>query len=271
MWWFGKFVRGFRSLLLFVLVSDYSPFRPLILPVWKSMELPVTKLLNAPTVSSANTPESECRDYLTTAWRETKLRELSMIGLIGSISSAAITGCFSLYLFQTAHWATQGLFFGGLFISIMTLVTVLQQTTTLYRIGGDTYGLAKLRRILTSQYSTDGGQAAPSMLQIYVWQTPILLLNFTLIIFLLGLTLLVLPLVEKNLLTLPAANFAKVFGPIAIFALLNYAIPTIFLVLAVDKAEKEPNSSLPGPNGHQNNGAVLVGVNVQQVGAKTKP
>lgn len=77
------------------------------------------------------------------------------------------------------------------------------------------------------------------MLQIYVWQAPILLLNFTLIIFLLGLTLLVLPMMNQGFFSSDAANVGKVFGPIACFALINYILPAALLLYAVDESEKQ--------------------------------
>jgi len=225
------------------------------------METPISSILQAhPNPAKV----SESRDALTREWRETKLKELGVIGLVvcdlqsltfcldihtwqASISSAAITGCFSLSNFTDADWYVHGLFFGGLFTSIITLVTVLQQTTTLNRLGADEKGLIRLRKVLSSQGTKNGNHPAPSMLQIYVWQAPILLLNITLVMFLLGLALLVLPVFHKSFSGSEEAKVGKLFGPIALFALLNYLVPAILLVYAVEDSENQPPLVLPPP------------------------
>ncbi|KAH0547903.1 hypothetical protein GP486_008356 [Trichoglossum hirsutum] len=91
------------------------------------------------------------QDILTQNWLTSKRQELGAIGVTAAIASASVTGCFSLDSFNDSHWATKGLFFGSLGLSIVAMIAVLQQTTALASFGTDARSLKRIRAIISKR------------------------------------------------------------------------------------------------------------------------
>lgn len=75
-------------------------------------------------------------------------------------------------------------------MAVISITSASQQNNILRKLTSHMDGFEKLRRILRSQRKA-GGQYRESRLQHFVWQTPIMLLNFSIIIYIIGFLILI--------------------------------------------------------------------------------
>ena len=74
-------------------------------------------------------------------------------------------------------------------MALISITTSTQQSILLHRMGGHTEGLDRLQDLLRSSKTAAGGPAKPRMVQLYVWQIPVNLLNVSIVLFLIGLAI----------------------------------------------------------------------------------
>ena len=90
---------------------------------------------------------------------------------------------------QEAAWPIRSLWYTGLICTIGSISVATQQSISLYRFSATDRGLKRIRTILGGRQN-GGGKWQPAMSQVYVWQTPVMLLRFGIVLFLLGLLVL---------------------------------------------------------------------------------
>ena len=76
-------------------------------------------------------------------------------------------------------------------MSLTSVCLATQQGVSLNRISGYSDGLSRIRAILGSRRGLIGTVVMPHWDQIYVWQGPIMLLNISVILFIVGLVIMV--------------------------------------------------------------------------------
>lgn len=91
-------------------------------------------------------------------------------------------------------WLPTGLWYSSLVLDLVAICLATQQSVALNRLSCYKDGLSKIRFVLGHmQPSKDGRPETwePRRLQLYVWQTPIMLLNFSILLFIIGLSVMI--------------------------------------------------------------------------------
>jgi len=170
---------------------------------WLSMYRPIESLLSAPSDVE--------KDLLTATWRDRKLAELTFVGVTVRANStivllwfvmlsssqcglvaSVISAAFTWHPLQQIPWGTAGLWYGALLMALTSICLATQQAVFLNRLSGYSDSLSRIRGILGSQPQFLGRPKAdpmPNWDQLYVWQTPIMLLNFSVILFIVGIVI----------------------------------------------------------------------------------
>jgi hypothetical protein len=166
---------------------------------WKANHKPLKALLN-----SADSK----KDALTKTWREQKISELTSVGvavihspstlhlpqltypqcaILASIVTGAI-GWPSDASMPAPPWITMAAWYSSLILGLTSLSSAMQQSLTLYRLGCYEDSLPRLRAILgRRQRRVDGSTFwTVRWSQMVVWQVPVMLLNFAILLFIGG-------------------------------------------------------------------------------------
>jgi len=141
----------------------------------------------------------------------------------------------------------RALWYSSLLLALTSLSIATQQGVTLRRLSSHKEGLLFVRMLLGRPKKLQHDAVEPRLAQLYVWQTPVMLLNFSIILAVLGLAVLIVDKAEKSgwsnadmqvqsrVLQLSEAYEAEslkilaVFGSAGVFAALNYLFSTVFL------------------------------------------
>ena len=96
---------------------------------------------------------------------------------------------------QTPSQLPSGLWYGSLVLSLAAICLAMQQSVALSRLSSYNDYASRIRALLgqklLSKDSDRGETWVPSKLQLYFWQTPIMLLNFGILAFMVGLGIMV--------------------------------------------------------------------------------
>ncbi|KAL9082218.1 MAG: hypothetical protein Q9159_006614 [Coniocarpon cinnabarinum] len=95
-------------------------------------------------------------------------------------------GSLSWYVAQNASWSVRSLWYAGLVCTIGSISVATQQSISLYRFSATKNGLKHIRSVLGGR-ENERGVREPGAFQVYVWQVPVMLLRFGIVLFLLGL------------------------------------------------------------------------------------
>lgn len=98
-----------------------------------------------------------------------------------ALLTGIVTAALSWQDSTTIHWVTHGLWYGSILINVTSIFLATQQSVTLNRLRCYQDCWQRIRRIL-------GTGPRPHKIQLFVWQAPIMLLNFAAILFVIGLT-----------------------------------------------------------------------------------
>ncbi|KAE8863119.1 hypothetical protein PTNB73_06326 [Pyrenophora teres f. teres] len=121
-----------------------------------------------------------------TQWRVDKLQELSVVNVTAALIASVVSGAFSWPMVDEAPWTAKASFYSTLFISLSAVAAGAQQSIALDRYGQHPEGIRQLQELLRG-----GSSGSVSWLQLYVWQLPIMLLNISIVLFLVGLLILI--------------------------------------------------------------------------------
>jgi hypothetical protein len=163
---------------------------------------PVEQLLNAPIAHQKD---------LSRVWKDGKLAELSFVGLgvstsqqtcwqlqmntaelipieQGALISGVYASAFSWYNTPPQPWTLKSSWYSGLLFALVSISIATQQSVALHRLAGNEDGLLRLCMILSYRQNE---KLKPRYLQIFIWQAPVMLLNISIFLFLLGLAIVV--------------------------------------------------------------------------------
>lgn len=112
--------------------------------------------------------------------------------------ASVVSGSFTWPQPDTIPIATLGCWYSALIFALTSVSSATQQAVTLNRLSTYSNGLTRIRLLLASrtpsEQAHDGHNAQhnrPSLRQLYVWQTPIMFLNFSILLYIAGLMTLV--------------------------------------------------------------------------------
>ncbi len=196
-----------------VLETVTSLFHVIFVP-WRSSYEPIKSFLNV---------ENDLKDVQTSSWRDRKLAELTFVGITVSLveplfpavkncrrglrltrsllhsQCALITGA----VVQAVTWPQAqtpsklplGLWYSSLVLSLVAICLATQQSVALNRTSSYRDCTSRIRSLLGQKLLSEDSDRSetwvPRMLQLYVWQTPIMLLNFGILAFVIGLGIMV--------------------------------------------------------------------------------
>ncbi|KAI1763110.1 hypothetical protein GGR53DRAFT_498623 [Hypoxylon sp. FL1150] len=169
--------RSLLNLLKFIL-----PFHA---AAWCAVSEPITRFLEE--------PGDDERDRLTVRWKETNLSQLQAIcvssALIGGVVSASYTWPVLGNLAASNRSTVMAIWYSALVMALTSVATSAQQAVALNRLATHPEGLQRIRDLLGKQ--TAPGVWRPRKLQLIIWQTPISLLNSSIVLYAVGLSVLV--------------------------------------------------------------------------------
>ncbi|KAK4209373.1 hypothetical protein QBC37DRAFT_324064, partial [Rhypophila decipiens] len=173
------------NILQSIPLGSVKRFFQIIFAPWPSTYEPIKSLLNAPTAAE--------KDLLTATWRDRKLAELSFVGITCGLVAGVISAAFSWQPVDDIPWSTAGLWYGALLMNLTSICLATQQGVSLNRLSGYSDSLSKIRNLLGSAgfHRQHRVTVTPHWDQLYVWQTPIMLLNVSIILFITGVVILI--------------------------------------------------------------------------------
>jgi hypothetical protein len=127
--------------------------------------------------------------------------------------------------------AAVGCWYSALIFALTSVSSATQQAITLNRLSTYSNGLTRIRLLLAaeteSEQADDGHDARhkrPSLLQLYVWQTPIMFLNFSILLYIAGLMALVFQVATQQW-----GNVHEKWGIVSLRVPLSYACPYLII------------------------------------------
>ncbi|KAF2238228.1 hypothetical protein EV356DRAFT_563961 [Viridothelium virens] len=149
---------------------------------------------------------------LMSRWRSRKLMELQFVSLASTVLAGAVIGSFSWFSVPSAYWLALAMWYSSLVLSILGIVLSAQQMAILNLLGelpersASKTVLETLKRYLPLMLSRQGlhenerefqagsdeaGVWKPRWKMVFTWQCATMFLSYSLILFLMGLTILV--------------------------------------------------------------------------------
>ncbi|KAL2853012.1 hypothetical protein BJX68DRAFT_265252 [Aspergillus pseudodeflectus] len=149
-------------------------------------------------------------------WCESKATELTHVSISGGLTAAVLTQLFAWPQTQDAIPEFSRIcWYSGLVLVITAVTLATQQNIALTRARASPRGWAYLRSILSADgEKIDSTDQSPSQIQLYMWQVPVMMLNFSNMLLVLGILVLVL----RNEST--STKFSV--GAVAVIAGVNY-------------------------------------------------
>ncbi|KAK3390635.1 hypothetical protein B0H63DRAFT_466188 [Podospora didyma] len=197
------------------LFTSLKRFFQIVFAPWPSTYEPIKSLLNAPTTAE--------KDVLTATWRDRKLSELSFVGITCGLVASVISASFSWQPVDQIPWPTAGLWYGALLMNLTSICLATQQGVSLNRLSGYSDSLLRIRNLLGSQTAQYAHViVVPHWDQLYVWQTPIMLLNVSVILFITGIVILLFDSLGSFNWTDRAVKIVVLFSVAGAFSGLNY-------------------------------------------------
>ncbi|KAJ8112382.1 hypothetical protein OPT61_g5236 [Boeremia exigua] len=157
-------------------------------------------------------------------WRNGKLDELSTVNVTAALIAAVVSAIFSWPTIEETPWTATAVFYASLILSLATVASASQQSIALHRYGTHSQGLVMLRKSLASS-----SNKRASRLQIYVWQMPVMLLNVSITLLIVGLFILIWDRVAQTTDWTDNLKVAVVTTLIGVFALANYVVGAVAL------------------------------------------
>jgi len=117
-----------------------------------------------------------------------------------ALTAGVISAAFSWQSVSESPWSTTSLWYGSLVLDLTAICLATQQSVALNRLSCYRDGPARIRALLGKRKKHLGAAGreeesanicSPRLGQLYVWQTAIMLLNFSILLFTVGLTIFV--------------------------------------------------------------------------------
>ncbi|MCJ1418811.1 hypothetical protein MMC32_005162 [Xylographa parallela] len=130
------------------------------------------------------------KDTLTERWLDAKLDELRFVGITGALVGATVTGAVTWDHISGSVPIIPAFWYSSLLLALSSLSLATQQGVTLRRLSSHRDGFRFVRRLLGRPTKQQEELFEPRLAQLYVWQTPVMLLNFSIVLAVLGLAVL---------------------------------------------------------------------------------
>ncbi|KAF8853031.1 hypothetical protein BDZ45DRAFT_748983 [Acephala macrosclerotiorum] len=168
-------------------------------------------------------------------WKEQKNQELNFVGLTAALIAGVTAAALTWPSIENAPAATPALWYSSLIFSVVSILSAMQQGNLLYKLTSRSNGLARLQSLLRSDRRI-GEKWQESRGQHFVWQTPLMLLNFSFWLFLIGLMIVVFnaAVVSKEGLDGREVKIAFVFGFAATFSIGSFLFSMVNLYKEAD-------------------------------------
>lgn len=240
------------------LVAKTRETLAVVFATWPSMHDPISNLLNA--------ADAEEADKLTEKWTDAKLKELNYVGISSALITGTIASAFSWYSVQDDPWSTEACWTSALVLALTAISLATQQTIGLSRLCSGENGWLKVRRLLGeaacdcrshleqsglgSPHRHTGSRVRMKKSQLWMWQTPVMLSNFAILLFVIGLmiSMFVRAIRSQRDWTTGDLQIAIFFGGASIFAGSNYLFCWLCLnqgsLGSVSKSERSGNPNM---------------------------
>ncbi|KNG48881.1 hypothetical protein TW65_04292 [Stemphylium lycopersici] len=144
-----------------------------------------------------NADDEDEMDDLTIRWRDNKLSELNFVGVVAALLAGVLTSTGSwpdiLPNGQSSPWSVRTSWYCGIILSLFSILTAADQTVRLHRLSSHRDGLANIRKLLSKSNGersrSKNGRQAPSYLQVFTWQMPVMFLTSATICMIIGMFL----------------------------------------------------------------------------------
>ena len=103
-----------------------------------------------------------------------------------ALVATTISGSFAWKNVENGPTAVSACWYSSLLLAVVAITSASQQNNTLRKMTCHKDGSARLRQILRSEQLDASNRYRESYLQHFVWQTPIMLQNVSIIIYLIG-------------------------------------------------------------------------------------
>ncbi|KAL2812120.1 hypothetical protein BJX63DRAFT_432932 [Aspergillus granulosus] len=156
-------------------------------------------------------------------WCETKSTELTTVSISGGLTAAVVTQLFAWPESENPIPELSRIcWYSGLILVLTAATLATQQNIALARARASPRGWAYIRNVLNADgEKIDSTDQKPSRIQLYIWQVPVMMQNFSNLLLVVGILVLVL----RNEST--AIKFSV--GAVAIFTGINYLGSTLGL------------------------------------------
>ncbi|KAL8935987.1 MAG: hypothetical protein Q9216_005163 [Gyalolechia sp. 2 TL-2023] len=184
-----RYLYGLCWIFLFS-AAVFGKIWTVLFATWPSMHDPVSHLLNTTDVEEA--------DNLTEKWTKGKLKELQYVGLSSAMITGTIAAAFSWYSVEDDPWTTEACWTSALVLALTAISLATQQTIGLSRLSSCENGWLKVRHLLGKDNPDYGkslrrphkhakNKMKMKTSQLWMWQTPVMLSNFSILLFVVGL------------------------------------------------------------------------------------
>ncbi|KAK7192233.1 hypothetical protein PSPO01_01805 [Paraphaeosphaeria sporulosa] len=119
-----------------------------------------------------STEDPDERDRFTGLWRDSKLNELSFVGVMSALLAGALTSTGSWPAIppngKISPWPVRTTWYCGIILSALSLLSAADQTVRLHHMSSHRDGRAQIRELLSkSNGKQRNGWLRPSMAQLY--------------------------------------------------------------------------------------------------------
>ncbi|MDI1490464.1 MAG: hypothetical protein OHK93_001667 [Ramalina farinacea] len=214
--------------------------------------------MHDPIKALLNVPDQEVADRLTEKWTDAKLGELQYVGVTvgktaalkrkdNGLVTSTVAAAFSWASIPTDPWSVDACWMSSLVLALTAISLAAQQTIGLNRLRSCENGLLKIRHLLgeapwkqehhsdvshVSDDAKDGfNRTKIKRSQLWAWQTPIMMSNFAILLFIVGLMIAIFARAAATMgdWSKPDGKIAVFFGGATVFAGVNYLICWISL------------------------------------------
>ncbi|KAK4499144.1 hypothetical protein PRZ48_009656 [Zasmidium cellare] len=119
-------------------------------------------------------------------WRLQKQEELKYVGITSALIAGTVSASFSWSNVERAPTITLACWYSALLMILISITTATQQHNTLQKIASRSDSALRLQDLLKRR-SAPSKPATPDFMQHFIWQTPIMLLNIGIPLYIVGL------------------------------------------------------------------------------------
>ncbi|OJJ08344.1 hypothetical protein ASPVEDRAFT_156008 [Aspergillus versicolor CBS 583.65] len=130
-----------------------------------------------------NTSDPEQQAQLIKAWRDSTISQLSQVGIIGAIMTAAVVGSFTWDALSTIAIIPMTMiriaWYNSLVLAVTAVTLGMQQSVFLIRVGSTSDSDAIITNMLSSPSPGGSGLRIPRWSQMFIWQAAVGLLEWS--------------------------------------------------------------------------------------------